>query len=57
MSMDPLLRHERACNNAALPGDRLVVLVDGQKVGWIKPALATEAAQLGGRLGRCGRHV
>lgn len=34
------MRHVRACNTAALPGDRLPFAVRGKPVGWVKPALA-----------------
>ncbi|MBV8913979.1 MAG: NUDIX domain-containing protein [Acetobacteraceae bacterium] len=44
-----LLRHIRACNNAALPGGRLPFRVAGQKVGWVQPGLAERLASLGAR--------
>ncbi len=46
-SMSELLRHIRACNNAVLPGQRLPLLVAGERVGWVMPAVAEQAAELG----------
>ena len=55
--MTELLRHIRACNNADLPGGRLPVLVRGEGVGWVRPALARQAAELGATLDADGLHV
>jgi 8-oxo-dGTP pyrophosphatase MutT (NUDIX family) len=38
------VRHLRACNNAALPGDRLPFLIGGTPVGWVKPDFAAALA-------------
>jgi len=45
--MDSLLRHIRACNNAALPGGRVRFAVAGEPVGWLDPALAERLLGLG----------
>ena len=37
-------RHVRACNNAALPGERLPFRIGAALVGWVKPDLATRLA-------------
>ncbi len=34
------LRHIRACQNAALPGERLAFDIMADQVGWVRPALA-----------------
>lgn len=57
IGMSELLRHIRACNNAVLPGDRRPVLVADQPVGWVRPALAAQAAALGARLDATGLHI
>ena len=49
-----LIRHIHACNNAALPGRRRRVWVDGQHVGWSLPATAEAAAGQGARLDASG---
>jgi 8-oxo-dGTP pyrophosphatase MutT (NUDIX family) len=38
------LRHVRACNNAALPGERLPFRIDAAQVGWVKPDFAARLA-------------
>ncbi len=37
---DCLLRHLRACRNAALPGGRLAFRIGGATVGWVTPGFA-----------------
>jgi 8-oxo-dGTP pyrophosphatase MutT (NUDIX family) len=46
--MDTIYRHVAACNNAILPGGREVLLVAGQRVGWLAPALVEPVLALGG---------
>jgi thiamine pyrophosphokinase len=46
--MDPIYRHVAACNNAILPGGREALLVAGQRVGWLAPALVEAVLALGG---------
>ncbi len=46
-AMDPIYRHVAACNNAVLPGGRLVFRIDGAAVGWIEPGLAGPLTALG----------
>lgn len=46
-AMPGLLRHIQACNNAALPGGRLRLLVCGQVIGWVAPDLTGRLAELG----------
>lgn len=41
---DGLMRHIRACNNAALPGTRRPFYVGADQVGWVLPALAAALA-------------
>jgi 8-oxo-dGTP pyrophosphatase MutT (NUDIX family) len=41
---DGYLRHVRNCNNAVLPGERLVFRIGGAQVGWVKPAFAARLA-------------
>ena len=55
--MSELLRHIRASNNAVLPGGRLEVLISGERVGWVLPALAAQAASLGAQLDGAGLHL
>ena len=43
-----LLRHITACNNAVLPGLRIALRLDGQIVGWVKPAVAAALERLNG---------
>lgn len=38
------LRHVRACNNAALPGERVEFRIGTQAVGWVTPAMAAQLA-------------
>jgi len=40
------LRHVRACNNARLPGDRLLFRIGAAPVGWVAPAFAQALAAL-----------
>ncbi len=35
--LDGFLRHVRACNNAVLPGERLLLRVGGASVGYVRP--------------------
>ncbi len=46
--MDPIFRHVAACNNAVLPGDRLLLTVAGQHVGWLDPSLRDPVLAAGG---------
>ena len=36
-----LLRHVLACNNARLPGARIGFSIGGDRVGWVRPGMAT----------------
>jgi 8-oxo-dGTP pyrophosphatase MutT (NUDIX family) len=38
------LRHLRACNNVALPGERLPFRIGAAQVGWVKPEFAARLA-------------
>ncbi|MDT7951049.1 MAG: NUDIX domain-containing protein [Acetobacteraceae bacterium] len=49
-----LIRHILACNNAQLPGDRWPVWLDGEHVGWVRHAIAEQAAELGAGLDESG---
>jgi 8-oxo-dGTP pyrophosphatase MutT (NUDIX family) len=40
------LRHVSSCNNARLPGERLVFRLGGTPVGWVKPGFAAALAGL-----------
>jgi 8-oxo-dGTP pyrophosphatase MutT (NUDIX family) len=41
-------RHVHACNNAALPGDRIPLLIDGQGIGWVPPRIVTAVSGMQG---------
>ncbi len=45
-----LRRHWAACNNAVLPGGRQRLLLAGQAVGWVTPAVATALGERDGAL-------
>ncbi len=45
-----LRHHIDACNNAALPGDRLPFRLGGETVGWVRPAFAARLAAFGVRV-------
>ena len=47
--MQSLLRHIQACNNFAVPGDRLPLNLAGQRVSWLRPDLAEALVALGAR--------
>jgi 8-oxo-dGTP pyrophosphatase MutT (NUDIX family) len=47
--MSYLIRHIRACNNTALPGERLPFRLGPHQVGWVAPALVDRLASLGAR--------
>ena len=38
--MPGLMRHVRACNNAVLPGGRVVLRLGGASIGWVLPEVA-----------------
>jgi 8-oxo-dGTP pyrophosphatase MutT (NUDIX family) len=42
--VDGFLRHIRACQSAALPGERLAFHIGADPVGWVRPALAAALA-------------
>ena len=47
-------RHVAACNNAALPGGRRALRLDGAVLGWVRPALAPILEAHGARQGPDG---